>query len=89
MTELLPILGGFVLGALQHRRTLRFSVDMIGAALLGVGAAFVSGELRVSWAFALVDIAIVALSAATYRVCIRAPLQAGRFGLRWKTSRLL
>jgi peptidoglycan/LPS O-acetylase OafA/YrhL len=73
MTELLPILGGFVLGALLHAlrrrgRALRSITSVVGAAGLGVLAAFVSGELHASWGFALVDVGIVAVAAVAGRV---------------------
>jgi xanthosine utilization system XapX-like protein len=64
--EILPVVSGLVLGALIGllRPTLRVPV---GAALIlafGVLATVVSGEYLISWSFLLIDIPLVAVSAA-------------------------
>ena len=64
--EILPVVSGLVLGALIGllRPSLRVPV---GAALIlafGVLATVVSGEYLISWSFLLIDIPLVAVSAA-------------------------
>lgn len=63
--ELLPILSGLFAGALLYsipksRRTIT-AIPLILS--FGLFATFVSGEYTVSWAFALIDITLVAGSA--------------------------
>lgn len=64
--ELVPIASGLLLGSLLGllHPSLRWRVGLIMAIALGVLATVVSGEFRLSWAFLLVDIPLVALSAA-------------------------
>jgi hypothetical protein len=64
--EILPVVSGLVLGVLIGllRPSLRIPV---GAALIlafGVLATVVSGEYLISWSFLLIDIPLVAVSAA-------------------------
>jgi hypothetical protein len=64
--EILPVVSGLFLGALIGllRPSLRVPV---GAALIvgfGVLATVVSGEYLISWSFLLIDIPLVAVSAA-------------------------
>jgi xanthosine utilization system XapX-like protein len=64
--EILPVVSGLVLGVLIGllRSSLRVPV---GAALIlafGVLATVVSGEYLISWSFLLIDIPLVAVSAA-------------------------
>jgi hypothetical protein len=64
--EILPVVSGLFLGALIGllRPSLRLPV---GAALIvafGVLATVVSGEYPISWSFLLIDIPLVAVSAA-------------------------
>jgi hypothetical protein len=64
--EILPVVSGLFLGALIGllRPSLRLPV---GAALIvafGVLATVVSGEYLISWSFLLIDIPLVAVSAA-------------------------
>lgn len=65
MTELVPIsyglLVGLCLGLLAPRQ--RLPVGLMLAVLLGVAATVVTGEWKASWAFVLIDIPLVALSA--------------------------
>lgn len=65
MAELFPIaaglLCGLVLGSLTARR--RVVVGLVFSVLAGLLATVVSGEWKVSWAFLLIDIPLVAVSA--------------------------
>jgi hypothetical protein len=65
MQELLPLSAGLLLGALVG--TLRPSIRVpVGAALavvVGALATVVSGEFKVSWAYLLFDIPLVAVCA--------------------------
>jgi hypothetical protein len=65
MNELLPIalglVSGLLIGALTTRRGV---ITWIGISVVfGVAATFLTGEWRVSWAFLLVDIPLVACAA--------------------------
>ena len=65
MEELFPIaaglLCGLLLGSLTARR--RVVVGLAFSVVAGVLATVVSGEWRISWAFLLIDIPLVAVSA--------------------------
>ena len=65
MTELFPIMAGLLcgllLGSLTARR--RVIVGLAFSMVAGVLATVVSGEWRISWAFLLIDIPLVAVSA--------------------------
>lgn len=63
--ELFPVLSGLLLGLLLSvcPPTLRRSVGAVSVLALGVYATFVSGEFRLSWAFLLLDVPLVAVSA--------------------------
>ena len=65
MTELFPIVAGLlcglVLGSLTARRLVL--VGLAFSVVAGVLATVVSGEWRISWAFLLIDIPLVAVSA--------------------------
>lgn len=65
MGELLPIISGLIVGGILGllRPSLRLPVGVALAVPLGVLATFLTGEHHVSWAFVLIDIPIVALSA--------------------------
>jgi hypothetical protein len=65
LNELLPILSGLILGAILgwlHPR-LRTRAAVAGSILLGVIATIASGESLISWAFLLIDIPTVFVSA--------------------------
>jgi len=66
VTEFFPIaaglLCGLLLGSLTARR--RVLVGLVFSVLAGVLATIVSGEWRISWAFLLIDIPLVAVCAA-------------------------
>jgi hypothetical protein len=65
--ELVPIVSGFAvglaLGAL--RPSLRLPIGAALAVVLGVLATVVTGEFRTSWAFVLIDIPLVAITAVS------------------------
>jgi hypothetical protein len=73
VSELLPILSGLCLGALLGalRPTLRIWTGVVLAVALGVLATVISGEFRITWAFLLIDIPLVAFSAALGLLAIR------------------
>jgi hypothetical protein len=66
MQELIPILSGLIIGSLLGfvRPGRRLPLGLALAILFGAFATFGSGEFQVSKLFFLVDIALVALSAA-------------------------
>lgn len=74
MNELFPIAAGLVcgvlLGSLTARR--RLVVGLTFSVVAGVLATVVSGEWRISWAFLLVDIPLVAVSAVAGDLLSRA-----------------
>ncbi len=67
MNELFPIVAGLLcgllLGSLTAKR--RIFVGLAFALVAGTLATIVSGEWRMSWAFLLIDIPLVAISSAT------------------------
>ena len=81
MNELLPLVGGLVLGVVLHlvrRPRLRVAVGVLGAFATGLLATVVSGEYRIGWEYLLFDVPLSALSAVgAYLVVRRGP--AGRF----------
>ena len=64
--ELLPVASGLAIGAILGllRPSLRIPVGVALIVAFGVLATVVSGEYLVSWSFLLIDIPLVALSAA-------------------------
>ncbi|MGY1670340.1 hypothetical protein [Geodermatophilus sp. SYSU D00710] len=79
MAELFPItaglLCGLLLGSLTARR--RVLVGLTFSVVAGVLATVVSGEWRISWAFLLIDIPLVAVGA------VIGDLLSRRVVLRW------
>jgi hypothetical protein len=73
LSELLPFACGIVLGGLLGvlRPSVRLPVGVPLALLLGTLATIVSGELRISWMFLLIDIPLVAISASIGFLIIR------------------
>ncbi|MBB5233978.1 hypothetical protein [Deinococcus budaensis] len=76
--ELLPVLSGLLLGLVLSvcPPARRRPVGTLLAVALGLYATVVSGEFRLSWAFVLVDVPLVAVSSLvafwlTQRVLIR------------------
>ena len=65
MTELFPIAAGLLCGLLLGSVTARRKVivGLAFAVVAGVLATVLSGEWRISWAFLLIDIPLVAVSA--------------------------
>lgn len=65
MEELVPLSFGFLLGTTLGlwKSQLRLPVGAVLAGALGVLATVVTGEARVSWAFVLIDIPLVAAAA--------------------------
>lgn len=80
MSELLPILSGIVMGMLIG--FLRPSVRILTAAALTVAlgaiATIASGEYTVSWAFLLVDVPLVGISAVAGLLACRIALRSAR-----------
>ncbi len=66
MSELFPILSGLLVGALLgiFRPGLRLRLGLPLAFALGMLATVLSGEFEISWAFLLIDVPLVAVSAA-------------------------
>jgi hypothetical protein len=64
--ELVPVMSGLVLGALLGllRSSLRVPIGVVLIIAFGVLATVVSGEYLISWSFLLIDIPLVAVSAA-------------------------
>jgi hypothetical protein len=64
--ELVPIAFGLILGGALGfvRPSIRLVVGAASAVVLGVLASAVTGELERSWGFVLIDIPLVAVSAA-------------------------
>ena len=66
MSELFPVLcgacTGLVLGAIPLAR--RFRLGLLLSVVLGIAATIVSGEFRIGWEYLLIDIPLVAVSAA-------------------------
>lgn len=65
MEELVPLSFGFLLGILLGlvRPSLRLPAGAVLVIMLGVSATVVTGEAQLTWAFVLIDIPIVAVSA--------------------------
>ena len=66
MEEILPVASGLFLGALIGllRPSLRVPLGAVLIIAFGVFATVVSGEYLISWSFLLIDIPLVAVSAA-------------------------
>ncbi len=81
MGEIFPIVAGALIGLLSSRimamRT-RWVVSALLTLLAGGAATFLSGEAAESWAFVLVDIGLVGITAAI--VCGIAMLVTRRVG---------
>lgn len=66
MEEILPVASGIFLGALIGllRPSLRFPMGALLIVAFGLLATVASGEYLISWSFLLIDIPLVAVSAA-------------------------
>ena len=64
--ELLPVASGLIIGLILGllRSSLRVPVGLVLIIAFGVLATVVSGEYLISWSFLLIDIPLVAVSAA-------------------------
>jgi hypothetical protein len=64
--ELLPVMSGLLIGLILGllRPSLRMPVGLVLIIAFGVLATVVSGEYLISWSFLLIDIPLVAVSAA-------------------------
>ena len=64
--ELLPVASGLVIGLILGllRPSLRVPIGVVLIIAFGVLATVVSGEYLISWSFLLIDIPLVAVSAA-------------------------
>lgn len=73
MEELFPLSAGLILGALLGfvRPSIRVPVGTTLATALGVLATVASGEFRVTWAYLLIDIPLVAVAAVAGFVVTR------------------
>lgn len=60
--EMIPIVGGLLLGLLTHRRGRPGAYTVVAVLVMGIGSAYVNGELGESWGFALVDVMSVTAS---------------------------
>ncbi len=71
--ELLPVMSGLFLGSVLGllRPSLRVPVGAVLIVALGALATLVSGEFSISWAFLLIDIPLVAISAAAGLIVTR------------------
>ena len=69
--ELFPLVGGFILGALLGRLqpSTRLRVGVLLTICIGLLATLASGEFRLHWGFALLDISLVAASAVAGLLC--------------------
>ena len=64
MNEIFPFLGGLLIGLLYRRGTLSRVWAAVAAFMVAIIATIISGEFLISWAFLLIDIPIVVISAA-------------------------
>jgi hypothetical protein len=80
MTELVPVYSGAILGLLLGflRPSQRVAVGALLSIVLGVCASAVTGELRISWEYVLVDIPLVAASASVCFVIARSVVHRRR-----------
>jgi hypothetical protein len=64
--ELLPVASGLLIGLILGllRPSLRVPISIVLCITFGVLATVVSGEYLISWSFLLIDIPLVAVSAA-------------------------
>jgi hypothetical protein len=83
MNELFPILSGLFIGGLLGliRPTMRFWAGAALAVVFGVLATVISSEFKISWAFLLIDIPLVAGSAIAGLALMRR-LRLGSWSIR-------
>jgi hypothetical protein len=80
MEEVFPVLAGIVLGLVTHalRRGLKGLAIAIASPGLGTLAAWISGELSVSWGYLLIDTIQVAVAAVMTGVLVSVWLRRRR-----------
>ena len=83
MQELFPLACGLLLGGALGfvRPSIRLPIGVAFAVVLGVLATVITGEFKVSWAYLLVDIPLVAVAAFV------GFLSARRLSPAWRASR--
>ena len=76
MFELLPIIGGLLIGSTigYIRPEIRVCVVIVLALVIGLTATVVSGEYKVSGSFLLVDVSLVLVSATVAFRTVRSAL---------------
>jgi hypothetical protein len=69
--ELFPFVGGFILGSLLGllETSARTRIGVLLTICIGLLATLTSGEFRLHWAFALLDISLVAASVVAGLLC--------------------
>jgi hypothetical protein len=74
MTEVFPVISGLLVGSLLTliRPRVPLAAIFIVSVVLGTTATIVSGEYKIGWEFLLIDIPLVAISAAAGSVTVRA-----------------
>ena len=72
MDEVFPVLAGVVIGLVSAvvPRSLRIALFAVFGVAFGVVAAWISGELALSWVYALIDTAQVLGAAIATRVLV-------------------
>ena len=77
MEEVFPVAAGILVGLVGFRLPLKLKAVVIAAISIVVGflAAWLSGELAVSWLYLLIDIAQVAFAAVMTVLAVRAWLR--------------
>src|SRR5688572_2274377 len=74
MNEIVPIVGGLIVGLLLHliqRPRLRLTTGVLAAFAVGFLATVVSGEYRIGWEYLLFDVPLSALCSAGSYLAIR------------------
>jgi hypothetical protein len=64
VNEIVPFLGGLLIGLLYRRGNLSRIWAATAALAVAIIATIISGEFLISWAFLLIDVPIVLVSAA-------------------------
>lgn len=73
LQELFPFIGGLMLGSLLTflKPSARPWIGVLLTICIGLFATFTSGEFRLHWGYALLDISLVAASVAAGLLCTR------------------
>ena len=77
MEEIFPVAAGVILGLLTYTLRVWLKTVVIGALSIGLGAmaAWMSGELNVSWIYLVIDTAQVGAAASMTAFLVRAWLR--------------